>query len=63
MASPQPNLKFILDTLDTIQNNTPTEKDIFMNDLNAQDATKSTLDELTTLKPVSTYRPTLYLLV
>ena len=38
MISPRPNLKFILDTLDVIKNNTPNDKTVFMNDLNAQDA-------------------------
>lgn len=46
MSSPQPNLKFILDTLNTIQNNTPTYKDDFMNDLNAQDATLMRLQDI-----------------
>lgn len=43
---PQPNLKFILDTLSTIQNNTPPVKSDFMNDLNAQDATLMRLQDI-----------------
>ena len=46
MNNPQPNLKFILDTLDTIQNNTPTNRDAFMSDLNAQDATLMRLQDI-----------------
>jgi uncharacterized protein with HEPN domain len=46
MSNPQPNLKFILDTLDTIKNNTPADKDAFMNDLNAQDATLMRLQDI-----------------
>jgi len=46
MSDPKPNLKFILDTLDTIQNNTPSNKDTFMSDLNAQDATLMRLQDI-----------------
>jgi len=46
MTSPQPNLKFILDTLETIKDNTPSDKDAFMNDLNAQDATLMRLQDI-----------------
>lgn len=46
MTSPKPNLKFILDTLNIIQNNTPGDKDTFMNDLNAQDATLMRLQDI-----------------
>ena len=35
-----------MDTLDTIQNNTPTGKDAFMDDLNAQDATLMRLQDI-----------------
>jgi len=46
MTNPQPNLKFILDTLDTIRNNTSSDKDTFMNDRNAQDATLMRLQDI-----------------
>ena len=46
MTSPQPNLKFILDTLDIIKTNTPTDKVAFMNDPNAQDATLMRLQDI-----------------
>lgn len=46
MTNPQPNLKFILDTLDAIRNNTPRDKDTFMNDRNAQDATLMRLQDI-----------------
>jgi uncharacterized protein with HEPN domain len=44
--SPQPNLKFILDTLETIRKYTPNNKDAFMNDPNAQDATLMRLQDI-----------------
>jgi uncharacterized protein with HEPN domain len=46
MINPQPNLKFILDTLDVIKNNTPSDKAVFMTDLNAQDATLMRLQDI-----------------
>ena len=44
--SPQPNLKFILDTLELIRRYTPKDKDAFMNDPNAQDATLMRLQDI-----------------
>src|ERR1700722_17450875 len=46
MRGPQPNLEFILDTLVTIHNNTPSAKEAFMGDPNAQDATLMRLQDI-----------------
>jgi uncharacterized protein with HEPN domain len=46
MSGPQPNLSFILDTLEAIRKNTPSSKEAFMNDVNAQDATLMRLQDI-----------------
>jgi uncharacterized protein with HEPN domain len=44
--NPKPNLSFILDTLEKIRKNTPSDKDTFMSDPNAQDATLMRLQDI-----------------
>lgn len=46
MVDAQPNLSFIIDTLKTIRDNTPAQKEAFMNDPNAQDATLMRLQDI-----------------
>jgi uncharacterized protein with HEPN domain len=46
MNSPQPNLKFIIDTLTSIHDNTPKAKETFMSDPNAKDATLMRLQDI-----------------
>lgn len=46
MQSPQPNLRFILDTLEIIHKYTPKDKSEFMDDPNAQDATLMRLQDI-----------------
>jgi len=46
MSSPKPNLSFILGTLASIRSNTPHDKEIFMTDPNAQDATLMRLQDI-----------------
>lgn len=46
MNTPQPNFRFILDTLASIRDNTPQDKELFMNDPNAQDATLMRLQDI-----------------
>jgi uncharacterized protein with HEPN domain len=46
MNNPQPNLRFIMDTLETIRSYTPKSKEAFMNDPNAQDATLMRLQDI-----------------
>ena len=44
--SPAPNLTFILDTLESIATNTPKEREKFLSDANAQDATLMRLQDI-----------------
>lgn len=46
MNSPKPNLSFILDTLTSIRDNTPQDKEAFMDDPNARDATLMRLQDI-----------------
>ncbi len=46
MNSPEPNLNFILDTLATIRKHTLQDKNTFLGDANAQDATLMRLQDI-----------------
>jgi uncharacterized protein with HEPN domain len=46
MESPKPNLSFVLDTLNSISENTPPNKQTFMGDPNARDATLMRLQDI-----------------
>lgn len=46
MKEPKPHIKFILDTLQTIQQFTTTDKNNFLADRNAQDATLMRLQDI-----------------
>lgn len=46
MNSPRPHIKFILDTLASIRDNTPADKEVFMADPNARDATLMRLQDI-----------------
>jgi uncharacterized protein with HEPN domain len=46
VKEPLPHLKFVLDTLVSIRDNTPASRDAFMSDPNAQDATLMRLQDI-----------------
>ena len=46
VKSPSPNIAFIIDTLETINTNTPRNKSEFMSDPNVQDATLMRLQDI-----------------